>query len=33
MYINPFVAGIIATVMVELILVLGFALFTGRKKK
>lgn len=33
MYINPFVAGVIATVMVELILVLGFALFAGSKKK
>lgn len=33
MYINPFVAGVIATIMVELILVLGFALFTGSKKK
>lgn len=33
MYINPFVAGVIATIMVELILVLGFALFAGSKKK
>lgn len=33
MYINPFVAGVIATIMVELILVLGFALFTGNKKQ
>lgn len=33
MYINPFVAGVIATVMVELILVIGIALFAGSKKK
>lgn len=33
MYINPFVAGVIATVMVELILVLGIALFTGNKNR
>lgn len=33
MYINPFVAGVIATIMVELSLVLGFALFTGNKNK
>lgn len=33
MYINPFVAGVIATIMVELILVLGFALFIGNKNK
>ena len=33
MYINPFVAGVIATVMVELILVLGIALFTDNKNK
>ena len=33
MYINPFVAGIIATIMVELIFVLGFAFFAGNKNK
>ena len=33
MYVNPFVAGVIATIMVELILVLCFALFTGNKNK
>ena len=33
MYINPFVAGVIATIMVELILVIGIALFAGSKKK
>ena len=33
MYINPFVAGVIATIMVELILVIGIALFVGNKNK
>mgnify|MGYP001515150584 CR=1 FL=1 len=33
MYVNPFVAGVIATIMVELVLVIGIALFTGNKKK
>ena len=33
MYVNPFVAGVIATIMVELVLVLGFALFTDNKNK
>jgi hypothetical protein len=33
MYINPFVAGVIATIMVELVLVIGIALFMGNKKK
>lgn len=33
MYVNPFVAGIIATIMVELVLVIGIALFMGNKKK
>lgn len=32
MYINPFVAGVIATIMVELILVIGITLFAGSKK-
>lgn len=31
MYIDPFVAGVIATIMVELILVIGVALFMGNK--
>lgn len=31
MYINPFVAGIIATVMVELILIIGYAVFIANK--
>lgn len=33
MYINPFVAGIIATVMVELILIIGYAVFIANKNK
>lgn len=33
MYVNPFVAGVIATIMVEPVLVIGIALFTGNKKK
>lgn len=33
MYVNPFVAGVIATIMVELVLIIGIALFTGNKKK
>ena len=33
MYVNPFVVGVIATIMVELVLVIGIALFTGNKKK
>lgn len=32
MYINPFVAGVIATIMVELIIVIGIAIFNGTKK-
>lgn len=32
MYVDPFVAGVIATIMVELILIIGFALFMGNKK-
>lgn len=33
MYINPFVAGVIATILVELIVVIGIALYVGNKKK
>lgn len=33
MYVNPFVAGVITTIMVELVLVIGIALFMGNKKK
>lgn len=31
MYIDPFVAGVIAIIMVELVLVIGVALFMGNK--
>lgn len=33
MYVDPFVAGVIATIMVELVLVIDIALFMGNKKK
>ena len=33
MYINSFVAGVIATILVELIIVIGIALYVGNKKK
>lgn len=33
MYINPFVAGILVTVMVELIIVITGAVITNAKKK
>ena len=33
MYINPFVASVIATILVELIIVIGIALYMGNKKK
>lgn len=32
MYINPFAAGVIATIMVELIIIIGFAIYSGNKK-
>lgn len=32
MYIDPFVAGVIATIMVELVIVIGIALYMGNKK-
>jgi len=33
MYVDPFVAGVVTTIMVELVLVIGIALFMGNKKK
>lgn len=33
MYVDPFAAGVIATIMVELIVVIGIAIFTNNKKK
>lgn len=32
MYIDPFVAGILVTIMTELIMLIGFALFKSNKK-
>lgn len=33
MYINPFVAGVITTVLVELVLIVGYAMYVSVKKK
>lgn len=33
MYINPFVAGVIATIIVELILIIGYAFVIANKNK
>ena len=33
MYINPFVAGIITTILVEMVLVVGYAFYLSNKKK
>lgn len=33
MYVDPFVAGVVTTITVELVLVIGIALFMGNKKK
>ncbi len=32
MYINPFVAGVLATIMVELVILIGVAIFNTTKK-
>lgn len=32
MYVNTFVAGVIATIMVELVIVIGIALYMSNKK-
>lgn len=32
MYINPFVAGVLATIMVELVILIGVAIFNTNKK-
>jgi hypothetical protein len=32
MYINPFVAGVLATIMVELIILIGVAVYNTNKK-
>nr|DAL86848.1 MAG TPA: hypothetical protein [Caudoviricetes sp.] len=33
MYINPFVAGVITTILVELVLIVGYAMYVSSKKK
>lgn len=33
MYINPFVAGVISTILVELVLIVGYAMYVSTKKK
>lgn len=33
MYINPFVAGVITTILVELVLIVGYAMYASSKKK
>lgn len=33
MYIDPFVAGVITTILVELMLVVGHAMYVSSKKK
>lgn len=33
MYINPFVAGVITTLLVELVLIVGYAIYVSSKKK
>lgn len=32
MYVDPFIAGVIATIMAELVLLIGYAVFIGNKK-
>ena len=33
MYIDPFVAGVISTILVELVLIVGYAMYVSTKKK
>lgn len=33
MYINPFAAGIITAILVELVLIIGYAFYLSNKKK
>lgn len=33
MYINPFVAGVITTILVELVFIVGYAMYVSSKKK
>ncbi len=32
MYVNPVLIGVVATIMVELVIVIGIAIFNGNKK-
>ena len=32
MYIDPFVAGVISTILVELVLIVGYAMYVSTKK-
>ena len=33
MYINPFVVGVISTILVELVLLVGYTMYVSTKKK
>lgn len=33
MYIDPFVAGVFSTILIELILIVGYAMYVSVKKK
>lgn len=33
MYIDPFVVGVITTILVELVLIVGYAMYVSSKKK
>ena len=33
MYIDPFVASVISTILVELVLIVGYAMYVSTKKK
>lgn len=33
MYIDPFVAGVITTILVELVLIVGYAMYVSSEKK
>lgn len=33
MHIDPFVAGVISTILVELVLIVGYAMYVSTKKK
>lgn len=33
MYIDPFVAGVISTILVELVVIVGYAMYVSSKKK